>query len=166
MEIRRARKEDAEKILDFCKIIGGETDNLTYGTEGVGFTIEQEESYLESIYTSDRNLYLVAIDDGEIVGSGTFSSYSRSRLSHRGEIALCVKKSMWGKHIGSQLMEKLLDFAKKNAKVELVSLEVRCDNVRAISLYEKFGFKKIGTFKGFLKIYNEYADCYMMEKFL
>ena len=32
VEIRRATAADAENILEYCKIIGGENDNLTFGT--------------------------------------------------------------------------------------------------------------------------------------
>lgn len=63
-------------------------------------------------------------------------------------------------------MEKLLDFAKNIAKSEVVSLEVRSDNQRAINLYQKFGFEKIGHFKGYFKIDNELIDFDIMEKIL
>ena len=33
--ITRARPEDAAALLDYLKIVGGETDNLSFGAEGV-----------------------------------------------------------------------------------------------------------------------------------
>ena len=33
--IERARPEDAAALLEYLKIIGGETDNLSFGPEGV-----------------------------------------------------------------------------------------------------------------------------------
>ena len=62
-------------------------------------------------------------------------------------------------------MEKLLNFAKDTAKADIVSLEVRSDNQRAINLYKKFGFEKIGCFKRYFKINNELIDFDIMEKF-
>lgn len=70
-----------------------------------------------------------------------------------------MDKKVWGHHIGSLLLEATLDFAENVAKLDIVSLEVRGDNERAIHLYEKYGFKKIGTFKGYLKINNVLMDC-------
>lgn len=64
------------------------------------------------------------------------------------------------------LMEHILDFAKNVAKSEIVSLEVRSDNEAAIHLYRKFGFEKIGTFKGYFKIADELIDFDIMELFL
>lgn len=162
VEIRRAMPDDAEKILDYCKVIGGETDNLTFGSEGVSFTLEQEQEYLERIRHSERQIYLIAENDGEVVGTAVFESYGKARLAHRGEISISVKKSMWGNHIGTQLMEELIYFAKNTAHVEILSLEVRSDNERAIALYKKLGFEKIGTFPGFMKINGVYIDCHYM----
>lgn len=162
-KIRRATSADAEKILECCRIIGGESDNLTFGAEGVSITVEREREYLDSILTSDRQLYLVAEEDQNIVGTANLSTFGKSRLAHRGEISISIQKSMWGKHIGTRFMEEIIRFAKETAKIEIISLEVRSDNERAIALYKKFGFETIGTFKGFMKINGEYADCDIMR---
>ena len=163
IEIRKATALDAENILEYCKIIGGESDNLTFGSEGVNFTVAQEKEYLESVLHSDKQLYLVAVCDNEIVGTANFSSYGKPRLAHRGEISIAIKKSMWGNHIGSRFMEEILSFAKNTAKVEIISLEVRSDNERAIALYKKFGFETLGTFDGFMRINGEDVSCDIMR---
>ena len=159
VEIRKAEAADAEKLLEYCRQIGGETDNLTFGSEGISMTVEQETAYLEGIYNSCKQIYLIAVEDGEMVGSAQFSGFVKPRLAHRGEISISVRKAFWGKGIGSRLMEELIRFARDVAKVEMISLEVRSDNVRAIGLYEKFGFQKTGTFRGFMKIRGEEIDC-------
>ena len=162
VEIRKALASDAEAILAYCKAVGAESDNLTFGAEGVSITIEKEQEYLESILHSNKQLYLVAADGSEIVGAAVFSAFSKPRLSHRAEISISVRKSMWGKHIGTRFMEQLIDFAKNTAGTEIISLEVRSDNERAIALYRKFGFRKIGTFNGFMKIGGNYVSCDIM----
>ncbi len=52
------------------------------------------------------------------------------------------------KGIATALLNKLNDFA-KNRKLGFISLEVRVSNQNAISLYEKFGYKKEGCRKNF-----------------
>ena len=47
-EIRRGMPEDAEKIIKYLKIIGTETDNLTFDG-GISITVEQEREYLNII---------------------------------------------------------------------------------------------------------------------
>ena len=46
--IERARPEDAAAQLEYLKIIGGETDNLSFGPEGVPLSREEEEAYLRA----------------------------------------------------------------------------------------------------------------------
>ena len=108
----------------------------------------------------------VAKKNGEIVGNASFNGLTRARMKHRGEFAVSVIRSEWGHGIGSMLLEAVIDFAKTKAHAEIISLEVRSDNVRAIKLYEKFGFKKIGQFKGFFKIDGEYVDFDLMNLYL
>ena len=162
IKIRKATASDAENILAYCKAVGAESDNLTFGAEGVCLTPEKEQEYLESVLHSDKQLYLVATDHSEIVGTAVLSCFTKPRLAHRAEISISVRKSMWGKHIGTRFMEQLIDFAKNISKTEILSLEVRSDNARAIALYKKFGFRKIGTFDGFMKIGENYVNCDIM----
>lgn len=130
-EIRKATAADAENILAYCKLAGGESDNLTFGSEGVSITIEREKEYLASIQNSEKQLYLVAEHNKKIVGTGIFSGFVKPRLAHRGEISISVKKSMWGNHIGTRFMEEIIRFAKQTAHVEIISLEVKSDNQRS-----------------------------------
>lgn len=161
--IRKAAVSDAENILEYCKAVGAETDNLTFGAEGISLTVEKEREYLKSFTDSDKQLYLVAEENNEIVGTAVFSGFSKARLSHRAEISISVKKAMWGNHIGTRFMERIIDFAKNTAHTEIISLEVRSDNERAISLYRRFGFEKIGTFDGYMKVNGKDVCCDIMR---
>ena len=161
--IRKAAVSDAENILEYRKAVGAETDNLTFGAEGISLTVEKEREYLKSFTDSDKQLYLVAEENNEIVGTAVFSGFSKARLSHKAEISISVKKAMWGNHIGTRFMERIIDFAKNTAHTEIISLEVRSDNERAISLYRRFGFEKIGTFDGYMKVNGKDVSCDIMR---
>lgn len=165
IEIRRAEGKDAQTFLELSKIFGSETDNLSYGEIGMATTVEKQREYLSSIADSEKDIFLLAFSDGEPVATANYVTFTKKRMAHRGELGICVRKSAWGLGIGSMLLEKLLDFAKVTAKADLVSLEVRSDNQRAISLYRKFGFEKTGCFKGYFKINHELINFDIMEKF-
>ena len=51
--IVEATKDDAEGIIEYCKIIGGETDNLSYGSEGIHQNLESEQKILEEFKNAD-----------------------------------------------------------------------------------------------------------------
>lgn len=167
MEItyREAEPSDAEALLVYMKQVGSESDNLSFGAEGLSFTTQQEEAILDSIRNNPRSTMLLALDGNEIVGNASINGSGRPRFAHRYNLAITVRKSHWGQGIGSGLMERLIVFAKK-AGAEVVSLEVCSDNERAIALYQKFGFEKFGTYRRFFKFGDAYFDADYMNLYL
>ena len=155
-EIVRAQAEDAAALLDYLKIIGGETDNLSFGAEGVPLDEEAERAYLAMQADSRDNIQLLAKADGEIIGTASLNR-KYGRMHHRGEFGISLKKAWWGCGAATVLAHGVLDFARK-AGIEQVNLEVRSDNKRAIALYEKLGFCKLCTFPDFFKINGEAVD--------
>lgn len=158
--IREALAEDAGKLIEYMKIVGGETENLTFGEEGLPVTIEQEEQFLNHIHEDKKSVHLLACKNGEIIGDGGLNGLPR-RMCHRAELGISVKKKYWNFGVGSKLMEALIKYAKENG-IEVLNLEVRKDNINAIHLYEKFGFQRIGTSPAFFKIDEEYVDFELM----
>lgn len=159
--IMRARPEDAADLLAFRRIVGGETDNLSYGAEGSSRDVEAETDYLRRVAASGNDIMLLAKSCGEIIGMANLIR-KHKRMSHRGELGICVRKDYWGCGVASALMEQILSFAKE-CGIEQVNLEVRSDNTRAIRLYERFGFKKLCTFPAFYKINEQYIDFDLMN---
>ena len=158
--IREARSEDAKQIIEYIRKIGAETNNLTFGSEGLPVTVESEAMMLERMQGERHSVMFVAEKDGEIIGNGSLNGMPR-RMSHRAELGITVLKNEWNTGVGSALMEELIDYAKKN-EIEIINLEVRVDNSSAIHLYEKYGFQKIGVSPAFFKIENEYIDFLIM----
>ena len=164
--IEQGRPEDAEELLALLRQVGSETDNLTFGAEGPAFTIEQEREYLRAMAENPTSAFFVARLDGRMVGSLSFRAMTLARASHRAEMGISVLQECWGKGVGSRLMEAAIDFAKNNAGVEIISLEVRADNTRAQALYRKYGFEEIGRFPGFFKIDGKWVDFLLMNLYL
>lgn len=158
--IREALAKDAEQILAYLKIVGGETENLTFGETGMPVTVEQEEIFLENVHNENTSVHLIACKKGEIIGEGSLSGLSR-RMCHRAELGISVRKKYWNCGIGSKLLEELIKYAKENG-IEILNLEVRSDNINAIHLYKKYGFQHIGTSPAYLKIGAGYADVELM----
>ena len=163
---REAEPSDAGKFLEYSKIVGSETDNLTFGAEGLSLTISQEADFIRKFAGNPGSIMIVAFDEGELIGTGAVSVVSgKTRFAHRREIAISVRKDYWGKGIGTGLMNLLLDFAKKSG-AEVLELEVRSDNEAAIALYKKFGFEKAGQNEKFFKINGEFFSADYMNLYL
>ena len=158
--IEKAVPTDAEAVLAYLKQVGGETDDLTFGAEGLPFSVEAEAAFIASQENSSDSVMLLAREGGRIVGNASLSRLPR-RMSHRSEVAVSVAKAYWSKGVGSRLMEELISFAKENG-IAVIDLQVRCDNERAIRLYEKYGFQKLCTYPAFFRIEGEDVDFYYM----
>lgn len=151
--IERASGEDAQAILAYLKQIGGETDNLTFGAEGLPVVAEEEAAYLQGLERSCDDVMFVAKDGDRIIGDASLNRLPR-RMKHRGDFGISVVREYWNCGIGSRLLREVLRFAQENG-CECIDLQVRSDNAAAIHLYEKFGFQKIGTHPCFFKIGEE-----------
>lgn len=165
--IEKATIADAEGIIRYLNIVGAETDNLTFGSEGISITVEEERGYIAALNNSTSSAMFVAKRDRRIVGVASYTGMgNKVRLRHRGDLAISVLKAEWGNGLGCRLMETVIGFARDTSQAEIISLEVRSDNARAIHLYKKYGFEKIGHFRGFFKIDGQFVDCDLMNLYL
>ncbi|PLS15423.1 N-acetyltransferase [Bacillus sp. M6-12] len=145
LTIRPGTPKDAEKYIEYVNAVAGESDNLTFGKGEYRSNIQQQERIIREFSHADNELFLIAEIDGEIVGNLTFRAGKRSRNSHVGEFGVSVQKQYWGMAIGKKMMEYLLSWARTTEEVRKINLKVREDNIPAIKLYEKLGFKKEGV---------------------
>jgi len=102
--------------------------------------------------------YLVAIDDGEIVGYGGLA------MSEPGEAwvnNIAVRRSHQRRGIGRLLLERLLSHARR-AGARCVLLEVAADNTAAQALYQGYGFAVVGLRRGYYQPSN--TDALVMRR--
>lgn len=161
LEIRKARPEDAAAILAYMNQIGGESDNLLFGAGEITVSAEQEAAFIQAINGTAGSVMLVGIMEEAIVSIVTLQRYSRSRVAHRANLAISVRKDHWNQGIGTKMMQALIDFAKA-AGLTVLELEVRTDNDAAIRLYEKMGFHTFGAYPRFVQINGVYYDANYM----
>ncbi len=162
---REATAADSAAMLLHLHTVGSETDNLTYGGDSFNISPEREARFITRFASSEKDIMLVALDDGVIVGNAIIEHNRIPRLSHRAELSVTVLREYWGRGVGTRLLELLVDFSRK-AGHEVITLTVRSDNERAIALYRKFGFVRVGVMKNYFKISNASYDADMMEKYL
>lgn len=163
LQIREAVKEDAQEIIDYLNLVGGESDNLLFGANEFHMTIEGEENFIESMADSKTSALFVGKINEEVVCVGSMVSGQRERIAHQAELAVSVKKKYWGIGVGTQLIQTIIDFAKSNHTTEILHLGVRAENIAAIKLYKKMGFKQIGVYKNFFKINGKHYDEILMN---
>lgn len=158
--IKKACESDAERFLKYFNKVGEETDFLGFGAEGPGVTLEEEKEIFKN--STSKNFFLIAELEGKIVGSCSISTNEkRLRSLHFGELGIVVLKDYWGLGIGYYLMLTTIQLSKE-AGLRKINLDTRIDNMKAISLYKKLGFKEEGIIKKGTFINNKFYDLFIM----
>ena len=165
--IRSVEPEDAARMLQYMKTMLGETPFLLRTPEEFDYTPEEEARILAGRKNDPRSLMLVAETEGEIIASADVCPHgSKSRVQHRAELGISVRKDYWQQGIGSALMERLIPFAKQSG-FEQIELTVESKNQRALRLYHKNGFVIYGTRPHGLKYPDgSYDNDYLMVRML
>ncbi|HEL1584115.1 TPA: GNAT family N-acetyltransferase [Streptococcus suis] len=112
------------------------------------------QDFLQKTYTLERcqdwasrypQNILVALVDEQVVGFACYGASSQEDLQEAGELyALYVLGDYYGQGIGYQLMQAALGKLQSYKRISLWVLE---GNMRAISFYEKVGFRFDGVSK-------------------
>lgn len=74
-------------------------------------SVEQRRKRLHDSADDDRLLILVALHQGDVIGSASLEQHPRIRRSHSGSIGMGVAVAWQGKGVGSRLLGELLDIA-------------------------------------------------------
>ncbi len=164
-EIIEPKPQDAEDILQYTKIVGGQTNNLSIDNRGLLISLEEEVEFLQKYQESKNGVFLLAKNGDEIIAVATAFPTDNRRHSHVLDFAISVKKEYWGQGIASQMIDKLINLAKERGFYKIM-LFVLVSNESAINLYLKKGFKIEGEIAGNMKIGDEYFDDYCMGKIL
>lgn len=103
------------------------------------------------------NPHLVALVDGELVGWCDVVRLVRPTMRHRGLLSIGVLPD-WRSHgIGHQMIEQCIRLA-WNRDFRRLELLVRSDNISAISLYQRLGFKTEGIRNKAYALEDRYYD--------
>lgn len=117
----------------------------------------RESDFLYEILHNDFSKNYVLEDDGYIVGYvGVWIMYEQAQITTIG-----VDKNYQRRGLGRELMKTVMDIAKEYG-CEMMSLEVRISNHKAISLYESLGFHNVSIRKDYYK--DNHEDAYLMIK--
>jgi RimJ/RimL family protein N-acetyltransferase len=107
------------------------------------------------------NPQVVALDNGKVVGWCDITPQSRRTTKHCGSLGMGLVRDYRNKGIGTQLIYAALQRAKAHGLYR-VELEVFEENVTAIHLYKKVGFKEEGRKPCAVRIGDNYVNAIIM----
>lgn len=159
--IREAKAQDAEKMIDYLNMVGGESDNLMHGKDEFQVPAERMRDHLISAERSDNSLILVGTLGDEIIACASLEGYPNRRVKHRAKLSISVRKEHWNQGIGTAMMDEIIARAREMG-IKVIELEVLAGNAGAIALYHKMGFWDLGVYENFWFVNNRYEDAILM----
>lgn len=161
--LRNGNRNDGQAVYDCFNHAHEETDYLLSYPEENSYTPEQEAIFLQAKTESPNEIEIIATIDDKVVGLAGIEAVGRKyKVKHRADFGISVLKDYWGLGIGQALLEACIECAKQAGYTQL-ELNVVADNQRAISLYEKYGFKEYGrNHRGFNSKVSGYQELVYM----
>lgn len=118
---------------------------------------------LESLDQNTRSL--VAVRQDEVVGQLSLICRTIPRRKHVATLGMGVAATAAGQGVGTQLMAAAVDLADNWLNISRIELEVFSDNLPAIALYQKFGFRREGEARAYAYRNGEYVDALFLARF-
>ena len=162
MIVRQAEEKDAKQFLELlCEIDA--SNNMLFNPGERKTTVEQQRKIIQDFKNDPRSAFLVAENEGDLIGYIGLVAGNLQRISHIGRIVIGVSKKARGKGIGTKLFEEVFKWieGKHFSRLELTVIE---RNTAAINLYEKVGFIKEGKRIESLIIDDKFVDEWSMYK--
>lgn len=154
-EVRRATPEDVIGIRNVATKAWYNTYLNIYAATTVNELLAASYNEAHLYKRLEEQLFLVAVEDGEIVGFANFIEGKDVFLS-----AHYVRPYSQNKGYGRLLLEKGLTYL--TGDYDYLYLEVNQNNKKAIAFYEREGFEKVRTYEH--QMYGETMNLALMKK--
>ena len=139
IKIKPMEKTDIESVIKIAEMAYGEHH---WSKDSFMSELSNELAHYFSVFDENNNL---------IAYCGCWQILEEVHIT-----SIAVEPNSRKKHVGEALLTTMIDECYKNM-VKYITLEVRVSNKAAIGLYEKYGFKSLGTRKGYYQDNNEDA---------
>jgi len=156
--IRPPRKSDARDLYDLFRHPDVCRTTAQIPSQELALTEERLREENPHLYR------YVAEDNGRVVAMASLNRSKRDRQIHSASLGMSVHPDYWGRRVGSNLMEALLDLADNWLNLRRIELDVNTDNLAGIHLYEQCGFEIEGTHRCHMFGEGQWIDSYFMSR--
>ncbi|HFI0684202.1 TPA: N-acetyltransferase family protein [Streptococcus suis] len=161
VEIRNAQFEDAENLVAIYAPYVEKTA-ITFETQVP--TVEDFENRIKK--TMKKFPYLVAIEEGQIVGYAYASTYyARAAYDWTVELSVYVQKEARGKGVGTLLYTALEEELTARGFKNFLAC-IALPNPASIALHEKRGYEQVAHFKKIGYKFGTWHDIVWLQKSL
>ena len=160
LKILKAEADDFPAIWEFFSLIVKQGDTVSFSPD---ITYDKAKKFWMQ---HDHYVYKAMLE-GATIGTYVIRAIDPGPASHVANGIYMVHPDFQGKKIGFQIVSHSLREAKSKGFKAMQFSRVVCTNIPAVKLYQKMGFKIVGTLP---KVFNHlelgFVDAYVMHRFL
>lgn len=150
--LRSPMESEAKALSGHRYQTSKETYFMSRYPEEMEFQEETLKQRLAATIADEKDFHITAFADGKIVGdAGVLKIRDHIKFRHRGYFGISILEAYCDLGLGSIMLDEAIRIAKENG-FEQLELGVFSDNLRAIHVYEKAGFKKVGVWPRAFKL--------------
>ena len=159
-------ESDGEKCADFIYKVCQQTPYLLRCGEDSKPTVSEETTWVKK-HRESNDSYLIAAytNTGEQIASADIKFGNHIKNKHTASVGIVIDKHYHGIGIGTILFDLLFSLARQH-NIEIMTLEMVDENMKARGLYRKFGFKQVGLLENGFKYDGQYYDLAIMRAVL
>ena len=158
--VRRAVPKDLPVMLDIYN------DEVLHGSATFDVTPKtlKERQVWFGAHTWPARPLLVATDGNCVLGYASLSDYKpKEAYAGTAEISVYVARDARGRRIGRQLVEALIEHAKREPSLHVLVSIVCAENAASLALHRKLGFREVGTLHAVGQKFGRYLDTHIWE---
>lgn len=162
--IRRVNFEEAEALADLKIALSQETDFIPFLDLDRDTLVSYIKDELSQLPNNNRAIWIVE-NVGNLIGYLDIYRYLMLKVSHAAFLEVGIINSYQGLGIGTKLIRESESWA-KSVGIKRIWFYVVADNLGAINLYLKLGYRFEGLRRDSYLIDGKYTDEYIMAKIL
>ncbi len=156
--LRSPRVDEAGQLLEYLDVVRRETNGILYSPEDTIPSLEEETDWVRGKRDCQVGTHIAAEVDGVIVGLAGIDQPKFARQHHIGSVGISIRSVWCDRGLGTRMMRELVEYARHEPALEILTLNVLSTNPRAHAVYRKVGFKDDGRLPGRIKLNGAYVD--------
>jgi len=155
-------------VPEITAIANALLDTTTHEWSEIPHTVSEREEWLAEQTAAGRPAF-VAVDHEEVVGWASYGDFRDSQrwpgYRHTVEHSIHVRQDHWGRGIGRNLIQALVDRARSEGKHVMVA-GIDADNVGSIRFHERLGFFEVARMPEIGEKFGRRLDLVLMQRTL